>query len=197
MKVLAVGDIHGDKSLAKELAERADQENVDFVVMCGDISNSDENFEGIVGLFKQKVLMVPGNHDSDATVDFLAELYKARNLEGYGYNLGEVGFFGCGSVVQGVFQKHEREILEMLKRGASYVKDCKKKVLVSHTHPVGTKMERFSDFVHGSESLRTAIDELKPDFVFCSHVHEAEGIEEMIGDTRVINVGRKGKILEI
>ena len=53
MKVLALGDIHGDTGLAKELAERATKENVDFVVMCGDISHSDKNFEGIVGLFKQ------------------------------------------------------------------------------------------------------------------------------------------------
>ena len=27
--------------------------------------------------------------------------------------------------------------------------------------------------------------------------NEAEGIEEMIGKTRVINVGRKGKIIDI
>jgi len=58
-------------------------------------------------------------------------------------------------------------------------------------------MERFSEFVHGSEGLRKAIDVLKPNMVFCSHVHEAEGIEEMIGETRVINVGRKGKIIEV
>jgi len=197
MKLLVVGDIHGDKDLARELSERAEKEKVDFVVLCGDISNSDENFEGIVGLFKQKVFLVPGNHDSDATVNFLAELYKGKNLDGYGYKLGDVGLFGSGSVVQGIFQKPEAEIFDMLRKGAEYVKDCKTRILVSHTHPVGTKMERFSDFVHGSEGLRKAIDVLKPNMVFCSHVHEAEGIEEMIGDTKVINVGRKGKIVEV
>jgi len=197
MKLLVVGDIHGDKDLARELSEKAEKEGVDFVVLCGDISNSDENFEGVVGLFKQKVFLVPGNHDSDATVNFLAELYKGKNLEGYGYKLGDVGLFGSGSVVQGIFQKPENEIFDMLRKGAEYVKDCKTKILVSHTHPVGTKMERFSEFVHGSEGLRKAIDVLKPDMVFCSHVHEAEGIEEMIGGTKVINVGRKGKIIEV
>ncbi len=197
MKFLVVGDIHGDSGLAREMAEKAEKEKVDFVVICGDVSYSDENFEGIVGLFKQKVFLVPGNHDSDATINFLAEMYKGKNLEGYGYKMGDVGLFGSGSVVQGMFQKPESEIFELLRKGASYVKDCKTKILVSHTHPTDTKMERFSDFVYGSESLRKAIEEFKPDMVFCSHVHEAEGIEEMIGNTRVVNVGRKGKIVEV
>ena len=197
MKFLAVVDIHGDKDLAREMAERASNEKVDFVVICGDISSFDEHFEGIVGLFKQKVLLVPGNHDSEATISFLAEMYKGKNLEGYGYKIGDVGLFGSGSVVQGMFQKTENEIFELLRKGANYIKDCKTKILVSHTHPSGTKMERFSEFVHGSDGLRKAVDELRPDIVFCSHVHEADGIEEKIGDTRIINVGRKGKVVEV
>jgi len=195
MKFLAFGDIHGDKGLARDLAKRAEKENVDFVVLCGDISNFDEDVEGVIGLFKQKVFLVPGNHDTEATIDFLAELYKGKNLEGYGYRLGEVGLFGCGSVNLGLFQKPESEIFELLRKGAYYVKDCKKRVLVSHVHPSDSKMEKFG--WEGSKGLKKAIDEFKPDLVLCSHLHEAEGIEEKIGSSKVINVGRKGKIIEI
>ena len=77
------------------------------------------------------------------------------------------------------------------------IKDFKKKIMVTHAHPVGSTMEKFSDFVPGSTSVREAIDKFKPDFLLCSHVHEAEGIEEKIGKTRVINVGKSGKIIEI
>ena len=195
MKFLAVGDIHGDIDLAKEMAKKASEEEVDFVVICGDVSNSDENFEGVVGLFKQKVFLVPGNHDSEATIDFLAEMYKGKSLEGYGYKLGEVGLFGCGSVNLGMFQKRESEIFELLRRGAKYVNDCKKRILVSHVHPSDSKMEKFG--WEGSLGLKRAIDEFKPDFVLCSHLHEAEGIEEKIGNSKVINVGRRGKIVEV
>ncbi|MFH1972356.1 MAG: metallophosphoesterase [archaeon] len=195
MKFLAVGDIHGDVDLAREMAERASKEKVDFVVICGDISSFDENIEGIVGLFKQKVFLVPGNHDSEATIDFLAQMYKGKNLEGYGYKIGDVGLFGCGSVNLGMFQKTERDIFDTLKKGADYVKDCSKRVLVSHVHPSNSKMEQFG--WEGSQGLKKAIDEFKPDFVLCSHLHEAEGIEEMIGNSKVINVGRKGKIIKI
>ncbi|MBT3985431.1 hypothetical protein HOD38_05475 [archaeon] len=195
MKFLAVGDIHGDVDLAKELAKQASEEKVDFVVICGDISNSDDNFQGVMGLFKQKVFLVPGNHDSEATIEFLAEMYKGKNLEGYGYKMGDVGLFGCGSVNLGLFQKSENEIFDLLGRGAKYISECRKKILVSHVHPANSKMENFG--WEGSKGLRGAIDKFKPDFVLCSHLHEAEGIEEMIGDTKVINVGRKGKIIEV
>jgi len=195
MKILAVGDIHGDIDLARELAERATKEKVDFVVICGDISGFDEKVEGIVGLFNQKVFLVPGNHDSEATIDFLAQMYKGKNLEGYGYKIGDLGLFGCGSVNLGMFQKSEMDIFDTLKKGADYVKDCSKRILVSHVHPADSTMEKFG--WEGSHGLKKAIDEFKPDFVLCSHLHEAEGIEEMIGDSKVINVGRKGKIIKI
>ena len=58
-------------------------------------------------------------------------------------------------------------------------------------------MEKFSNIFPGSEGVKKAIDTFKPDFLLCSHVHEAEGIEEKIGKTTVINVGKKGKIIEV
>ena len=58
-------------------------------------------------------------------------------------------------------------------------------------------MEKFTSFFPGSDGIRKAIDKLKPDILLCSHVHEAEGIEEKIGKTKVINVGKSGKIIEI
>jgi Icc-related predicted phosphoesterase len=71
----------------------------------------------------------------------------------------------------------------------------KKKILVSHLHAKGTKAE-FSG-IEGEEVLRKAIDKFHPDLFIAGHIHEAEGIEDKIGKTRVIQVGRKGKIIEI
>ena len=73
----------------------------------------------------------------------------------------------------------------------------KTKIMVTHVHPSDSKIEKFSQFFPGSTGIKKAIDRFKPDILLCGHVHEAEGIEEMIGTTRVINVGRKGKIIEI
>jgi Icc-related predicted phosphoesterase len=91
----------------------------------------------------------------------------------------------------------EHEIYDLLKKGYDKIRDLPKRIMVTHVHPARTTMEKFSNFVEGSDSVRRAIEKFKPDFALCSHVHEAEGIEETIGKTKVINVGRKGKIIEI
>ncbi len=197
MKILAAGDIHGDTNLAKELAERADKENVDLVILCGDITDRDQSTDNLVGAFKQKVLLVPGNHEGVATADFLAERYEAKNLHGYSVKINNIGFFGCGLANIGLNQITDKEVVELLKKGNSYVKDCKKRIMVTHVHPSGTIMEKLTNFFPGSNGVKQAIDQLKPDILFCSHVHEAEGIEELVGGTKVINVGRKGKIVEL
>ena len=72
-----------------------------------------------------------------------------------------------------------------------------KKIMVTHVHPSSTKMEKFTSFFPGSKGVERAIKKFQPDLLLCSHVHEAEGIEEKIGNTKIINVGRQGKIITI
>ena len=69
--------------------------------------------------------------------------------------------------------------------------------MVTHAHPDGTLMGKLTTFFPGSKGIKKAVQILKPDILLCSHVHEAEGIEEKLGKTKVINVGREGKILKI
>ena len=62
MKILAAGDFHGDKTLAKQLAEQAEKEKVDLVILNGDLVEEGDT-GGILGIFKekgQKVLILSG-----------------------------------------------------------------------------------------------------------------------------------------
>jgi Icc-related predicted phosphoesterase len=200
MKILAFGDIHGDSRLAEKLAERADKENVDLVVLCGDITYNDQQPTNLLGPFvkrHKKVLLVPGNHESVATADFLAQMYGVKNLHGYSVTAGDVGLFGCGGANIGINQIEEKEILGLLRKSYKGIEKAKKKIMVTHVHPSGTTIEKFSKLIPGSDGVRKAVDELKPDILLCSHVHEAEGLEEKVGKTRVINVGKEGKIINI
>jgi len=200
MKILAAGDIHGDTGLARSLADKAKKEKVDLVVLCGDLTYGEKSTSGIIGPFvknKKKVVLIPGNHETIATADFLAELYDVKNLHGYYIKCGDIGLFGCGGANIGLFQLSEDEIFKALKRGFDGLKDVKTKIMVTHVHPEKSLMEKFTKFFPGSKGVRKAIDTFKPDILLCSHVHEAEGIEEKIGKTTVINVGRKGKIIEV
>ncbi len=200
MKILAAGDIHGDTGQAKKLADQAEKEKVDLVILCGDLTMAEKSTEGIIGPFVKKgkkVILIPGNHETIATADFLAELYDVINLHGYSIKYKDVGLFGCGGANIGLFQLSESEIFSALKKGFENIKNYKKKIMITHVHPSETIMEKFTQFFPGSKGIRKAIDEFKPDILLCSHVHEAEGIEEKIGKTRVINVGKAGKIIEI
>lgn len=200
LKILAAGDIHGDIDLANRLAERAKKEDVDLVILCGDITYHEQSTDNLIGPFvkrKEKVLLIPGNHETIATADFLSELYSVKNIHGYSVKYKDIGIFGAGGANIGLFQLEEDEIYDLLKKGFDKIKYLKKKIMVTHVHPKKSKMEKFTKFFPGSSGVRKAIEKFHPDILLCSHVHEAEGIEEKIGNTRVINVGKKGKIIEI
>ncbi|MAF50828.1 MAG: hypothetical protein CMH64_01930 [Nanoarchaeota archaeon] len=199
LKLLAASDIHGDVNLAKKLALKAEKEKVDLVILCGDFTQQEASVEGIIGPFvkkKKKVILIPGNHETVATADFLAEMYGATNLHGYSIKFNNIGFFGCG-LANIPSQLDEKEIYDILKKGFKYTKNTRKQIMVTHVHPADSQIEKFSDFVHGSEGVTKAIKQFKPDFLLCGHVHEAAGIEEKIGSTKVINVGRNGKIIDL
>ncbi len=201
MKILAVGDLHGDSGQAKKLAEKALMEKVDLVILCGDLTFAETKLDYILGPFvnrKLKVAFIPGNHESFATADFLAQKYGVVNLHGAYLKHMNIGFFGCGGGNIGPINRiRDEDILYNLRKAYKGVKNSSKRIMVTHMHPSGGLMERFSDIVEGSLAVRTAIEEFQPDFALCAHVHEARGIEEIIGKSRVINVAQKEKIFEI
>jgi len=198
-KILAVGDIHGDTGLVKKLVEKAKKEDVDLVILAGDLTFAEQSTKNIIGPFvkaKKQVLLIPGNHESIATIEFLAELYpNTKNIHGYSFIKDGLGIFGAGTANIGIHQIKDSDIFDLLKKGNNAVKNLKKRIMVTHMHPRGSKAE-FSGF-KGSKAIKKAIKEFHPDIAICSHIHEASGIEEKIGKTRVINVSRKAKIFEI
>lgn len=198
-KILAIGDIHGDTGLVKRLANKAIKENVDLIILAGDLTMADQSTKNIVGPFikaKKKVLLIPGNHEAFATADFLSQSYPdTKNIHGYSFIQDNLGIFGAGGAIG--FNISEKEIFDALKKGNNFLKDKEigKKIMVTHMHQKGSKAE-FSGF-QGSSAIRKAVKEFQPDLLITAHIHEAGGIEEKIGKTRIINVSRKEKIFEI
>jgi len=198
MKILAVSDFHGDQIRAKEMAETAAKEQVDLVLIAGDLVNHEGNVEGIVGPFKAKGLevgVIPGNHEGMAEIGFLVDHYGAKNLHGYVFKKGDVGIFGCGYGNCGRHQLQGSDVFNTLKKGHEALTDVKKKIMLTHMHPEDSILSL--GLFPGCEGVRKAIEEFKPDIHICGHMHESEGLEDTIGKTRVINVGKKGKIFEL
>lgn len=197
-KILAIGDIHGDTGLVKRLVEKTERENIDFVILAGDITFNEKSIKNIIGPFiktKKQVFLIPGNHESAVTTDFLAQVYGAKNIHGYGFIKNGIGVFGAGAADIGPYPISDKDIFGLLNKGNKEIKNAKKKIMVTHMHPLDGKADIFG--FSGSKAIKKAIEKFKPDIAINAHIHEASGIEEKIGKTRVINVSRKEKVFEI
>lgn len=120
---------------------------------------------------------------------------NTKNIHGYAFSKDNLGIFGAGGAEIGPHRIAESEIFGLLKKGHDRIKNQEKQIMVTHMHPKGSRAE-FSGF-EGSKAIRKAIYEFHPDILINAHIHEASGIEEKIGKTKVINVSRKAKVFEI
>ena len=193
LKILAAGDLHGSISIAKKLAKKGQKEKVDLVILAGDIYGYDGGSEKILEPFQkanQKVVFIPGNCDFDEDAASLRK--RAKSIHNKYVTYGNVGIAGIGSpnwklsLNNNDFSKIETNLKKM---------KTKKQILVSHLHASGTKAE-FSG-IPGDIIVEKAVKRFKPDLLISAHIHEAEGLEDIIGKTKVVQVGSSGKILEI
>lgn len=200
LRILAFSDTHQDMSLMKRLVKKAEDEDVDVVLFCGDFTNDNDFVENLIGPFLKigkKVLLLPGNHEDVSTVDLFADVYKVTNLHGKGREYNGIGLFGCSANNIGPFAMADGETTRLLDEAHAQIKHLDKKVMVTHVHASGGVIEKLSQFVHANPEVNEAVEKFKPDVLICGHVHEAEGLEEHIGNTRVLNVVREGKIFDI
>lgn len=197
LKILAISDTHGDSRLVKKLAIKADQEEVNAILLCGDIVGWRETKDIIAPLIKKDrpLLFIPGNHEDVSITEELISRYNLVNMHGQSLKIGEVGIFGIGGADLLPGFVSEKTIYSELVKSHSIIKDSRKKVLMTHMHPKDSKSE-FSG-IEGSNAIKRIIEKFSPDIVLHGHIHEAAGFEERWNNTRIVNVGRKGFIFEI
>jgi putative phosphoesterase len=196
MKSLVVSDFHGSIEAAHKTAAKAKKTEADVIIVCGDITHfgSVEHAEQILApltAMEIPVLFVPGNCDPSQLAD--AKIKGAVNLHEQCRRLDAVSFMGLGAApssrLYSWFEMSEAKILEALMQTADRCSEGGSLVVVSHTPPRGTKVDRAFSAIHaGSTSLRTFIEMKGPNIVFCGHIHEAKGVDR-IGDTIIVNPG--------
>ena len=141
------------------------------------------------------MITIPGNHDPETISEGIERTYHgAINLHKKTFVKQDIAFFGTGTTDWG-FYEDEKQVYEELFEAHKKIKNFKKKIMVTHCPPQGSKIELMG--FPGSRGVRKAIDEFKPDFVICGHMHQGGGLIEKIGETIVMNVARKHTIFEI
>lgn len=199
MKILAIGDIHGEKTLIKKILSLTKKENPDLIVLAGDMTFAEQNLEETMNYFaklKKDILVIPGNHETQAAINFLEKIHpNIKNIHGKHFVKNNIGFFGAGGGDVVLHLVSEKDVSDLLKKGHNKIKNIEKKVMITHMHPKGSKSEA-SGFP-GFKSISKAIYEFQPNLVLNAHIHETGGAYDKFKDTKVINVARNPAIIEI
>jgi Icc-related predicted phosphoesterase len=194
MKYVLIADTHGKVDMTREF--KKDLDEADGLLVAGDITHFGGGKEArsvleSFGIPFEKIMAVSGNCDHLEVVDFLKD--SGITLEGEGKRVGDIGFFGLGGSGTTPFdtpnERPEAELARELNHGYEMIKDQRVKVLVTHSPPLNTSLDRTSGGIHAGSSAVASLMEASPvDFVLCGHIHEAVGSETSYG-ARMVNPG--------
>ena len=197
MKVLAFSDLHRDQECAERLVELAS--GADVVVGAGDYATMRIGLESTIetlSAITAPAVLVPGNAESDTELWRACAVWPSADvLHGQGKEIAGAQFFGLGGAVPPTPFPWSFDLSE--EDAAGKLGGCPDRaILVVHSPPKG-----YVDEVHGrhlgSTSVLEAIERKRPALVLCGHIHQAWSGEATIGETRVLNLGPQGRLLEI
>jgi len=197
MRILAIADIHGNIATLSKIVNKVRNNNIDLILVAGDLTNFGHYNEAksvisILSEFK-KTYFVPGN--CDIISDYKQDINEL-NLHGRYVIVEKFAIIGLGGSSYTPFNTplefSDEEIEKILT--SSYEKLRKnnekyeKLILLSHTPPKNTKVDKAGNTHAGSLSVRKFVEIYSPDLVISGHIHESRNIDK-INRTLLVNVG--------
>jgi Icc-related predicted phosphoesterase len=195
MRLLAFSDVHRDLTQARRLVDRA--EDVDVVAAAGDFASVHRGLDELIvvlAAIETPTVLVAGNNETDAALRAACEGWRAAHvLHGEGMGIDGVTFFGLGGGVPVTPWDWSFDLTEDEAAGA-LTGLPPGGVLVVHSPPRG-----YVDGPRGlgSQAILEAVEDKQPRLVVCGHIHEAAGEQATIGESRVLNVGPSGVVVDV
>ena len=190
-------DIHNDwKTLERVLSVEAD-----YYIAAGDQITWGKGIERCGEILRtrgDKVYVLPGNHESASQIAGMCARYGLHNFHERHLQIGSWHVAGLGYSSPTPFntpgEYSEEQLAERLERFA----ELKPLALICHAPPYGTALDQVRPGMHaGSTAVRGFIDKYQPEYFFCGHIHEAEGVSIAMGKTQARNVGKAAYLLEL
>jgi Icc-related predicted phosphoesterase len=168
----------------------------DYAILTGDLTHFGDPPDAFrvidaVRQFCPNVLAVTGNLDMPSVID--AFRAQGISLHGEGRRLGDLGVFGCGgsniTPMDTPTELDEDELRAVLARGHAAVADAPWRLMVCHTPPFNTRLDRLvNGRPVGSPAVRAFIEARRPELAVVGHIHEGRGTDR-VGETLVLNAG--------
>lgn len=168
----------------------------DTAILTGDLTNFGEPEDAwrvidAVRAHCPTVWAVTGNLDMLWVIDALKA--QGVSLHGEGRRVGDLGIFGCGgsniTPMDTPTEFEEDELRAILERGHEAVAGAARRVMICHTPPFDTRLDRLMNGTPvGSPAVRAFIEARHPDVCVVGHIHEGRGVDR-VGDTLVLNAG--------
>ena len=200
MRWLILSDIHGDRSALEMTLALSGP--VDLILVAGDITDFGEAFEAraLLAVLADKgapIFAVSGNCDRDGV---------RTTLESTGLSLEGRSREACGFVFAGAggglrhhgmtpFEATEDELeaslsaaLDSADKAAGRRLEGEGLVIVTHTPPNGTPLDRRGATHTGSHAFRGVLGERSPRLWVSGHIHEARSLWA-IGNSVLVNPG--------
>lgn len=198
MKFLTFTDIHGDKTFLKKLVKRASKDDIDFIVCCGDISEFKGGLRYVLKEFNKigkKIYVVHGNHEEPE--EYFSEAIKGFknwvNLHMKDLKIGDYYFLGYGG---GGFAQEDARFRKIAREWYGKY-NGKKIIFVHHMPPFNTVLDDLKQGHVGNKDYRKFIERIKPKLAISGHLHETVDKTDKIGDTKLINPGWEGMVVEL
>jgi len=197
MKLLTFVDLHGEVRLLKKLVKRAKEDDIDLVVVAGDLTMFEDHLRYMLrklNAIGKKVLIIHGNHESDKHLkEAIKDYANCVNFHEKAIKISGYVFLGYG---EGGFALSDPEFRKLARRWyGEYQKE--KVVLVTHAPPFGTTTDRVEKRHVGNKDIRNFIERIKPKLAICGHIHDTAGKVDKVGETNVINPGWEGMVVEL
>jgi Icc-related predicted phosphoesterase len=197
VKLLIFSDIHNNLKALERLMETP----ADYYFAAGDLVSWSKGLDACGEILKRRasqVYVLPGNHESAAQITAFCAKFGLHDFHEQSMTIGKYHVAGLGYSSPTPFdtpgEYTEAQLAEKLAPFAA----LQPLVLICHAPPQGTPLDRVHDGLHaGSQAVREFVDQYQPEYFFCGHIHEAEGVTIEMKKTKATNVGKRGYLLEL
>ncbi|MDZ7638463.1 MAG: metallophosphoesterase [Bryobacterales bacterium] len=197
MRIFLFSDVHNDKKTLENVLVQ----DAEYVVCAGDLVSWGRGLDAcgeILQPLGERLLVLPGNHESIADIDTFCERFGFQPVHGKQLKIGGFAFAFLGYSNPTPFDTPGEYSEAEFARHLNAFREAPPEVLVCHCPPYGTGLDQMRAGGHaGSTAIREFIDAVQPRWFFSGHIHETEGVQTQIGFTTGRNPGRRGFLLEL